>query len=183
MFRSLLLIAVPLLALSACGDSRNAATPAPPPTSTTAAVPRPPSPSDSLCPRDGQWRACHLEDRINKAGMGITVVDSVRVPFFDEPGVRYRIGRTARLVAFFLADSAAGVAGGRGLDPFRLTPRGDSLGAWPASPVEVVRSANLVAVLFEVSAAQAERVRLAITAGAPQPFVESAQQLPPAEAR
>jgi hypothetical protein len=44
----------------------------------------------------------------------------------------------------------------------------------------------MIAVLFEVTPAQAERVRLALTAGAPQKFSESAptpQVLPPATAR
>ena len=49
---------------------------APPPRTAadTAPVLRPPTPSDSACPRDGTWKACHLEDRINKAGMGISVL-------------------------------------------------------------------------------------------------------------
>ncbi len=134
---------------------------APPP------IMRPATPDNSACPRDGTWKPCALEDRISKAGMVAKVLDSVRVPFLKAPGVRYRIGKEARMVVFFLPDSAAGVKAIDGLDPLRLTPRGDSLGAWPAPPREVIRSANLIAVLFDVNATQAERVRLAITAGAP----------------
>lgn len=158
--------------------------PAPPRTNAAAApVLRPPTPSDSLCPRDGRWRPCHLEDRINKAGMGITVMDTITVPYFPEPGTRYRIGKTAKLVAFYFADSAAGATATAGLHAQRLTPGGDTLGAWPSAPYETIRSANLLAVLFEVNATQAERVRLALTAGAPQPYTEQAQTLPPAQAR
>jgi len=156
-----------LLVAAACGGSDR-----PPSTSAGGSalppVPRPVTPSDSACPRDGLWRVCHLEDRINKAGMGIKVLDTLRVATVDQPAIHYRIGKTATLAALFFPDSAAGHAATVALDPRTLTPPGDTLGGWPARPVEVVRSANLIAVLFGVSETQAERVRLAITAGAPQ---------------
>ena len=101
--------------------------------------------------------------------MGITVLDTLRLPSISQPAVYYRIGKSARLAALYFADSAAGVAATAALDGRTLTPPGDTLGGWPARPLEVVRSANLIAVLFGVSDTQAERVRLAITAGAPQP--------------
>lgn len=153
--------------LTACSAGTPDAAPSTPAVTTRPPVPRPATPSDAACPRDGTWKACALEDRISKAGMVARVVDTVRVPFFRGPGVRYRIGREARMVVFYFADSAAGAKAASGLDPLRLTPRGDSVGAWPAPPREVIRSANLIAVLFDVNATQAERVRLAITAGAP----------------
>lgn len=149
----------------------------------TAPVMRPPTPSDSACPRDGQWKTCHLEDRINKAGMVMSVIDTVRVPYFKDAGTRYKIGKTAKMVVFYFADSAAGAKATGALDKLRLTPQGDTLGAWPTAPYEAIRSANLIAVLFEVNATQAERVRLAITAGAPQPFSAKPQELPPQQAR
>jgi hypothetical protein len=155
--------------------------PAPPRTNAAAApVLRPPTPSDSLCPRDGQWRGCHLEDRINKAGMGIKVLDTITVPYFPQPGTRYKIGKTAKLVAFFFADSLAGAKATESLGKLRLTPPGDTIGKWPTAPYEAIRSANMIAVLFEVNATQAERVRLALTAGAPQPYRGQVQTLPPA---
>ena len=155
------------LALGACGDAPKTEQA---PMAYTTPVPRPPTPSDSLCPRDGTWKACHLEDRINKAGMGIRVLDTISVPYFDATGTRYKIGKTAKLVAFYFADSAAGAAATGTLDKLRLTPPGDSIGMWPSAPFEAIRTANLIAVLFEVNATQAERVRLALTAGAPQPY-------------
>jgi len=131
-------------------------------------VPRPPPPSDSACPRDGRWRPCSLEDRINKAGLAFKPAgDSIRLAYLEPPGVRYRLGKSATLVALFYADSAAGAANTAPLDPARLTPPGDSLGGWPSVPTEVVRSANLVAVLLNASETQAERVRLTLQAGAP----------------
>lgn len=173
-----------MLVLSACATKEPEAPPASASASSNTAatlppVARPATPDSSACPRDGTWKACALEDRISKAGMVAKVLDSVRVPFFKTPGVRYRIGKEARMVVYYFADSAAGAKAIDGLDPLRLTPRGDSLGAWPAPPREVIRSANLIAVLFEVNATQAERVRLAITAGAP--LTNPALMLAPAD--
>jgi hypothetical protein len=143
-------------------DSRNATTAALPPVS------RPPTPSDSACPRDGRWRPCSLEDRINKAGLAFKPVgDSLRLPTLAVPALRYRLGKSATLAALFYPDSAAGAANTAPLDPDRLTPPGDSLGGWPTVPTEVIRSANLIVVLLDASETQAERVRLALQAGAP----------------
>jgi len=62
-------------------------------------------------------------------------------------------------------------------------------------PSDVIWSGNLVAVLFDASATQIERLRLTITAGAPQPLSDAAkaakaaadaqtvQKLPPMPAR
>lgn len=183
-----LLVPTLLLMTAACSDKKDADPPRAD-VSGLPPVPRPATPSDSACPRDGTWRPCHLEDRISKAGMNATVLDTLTVPYFPERGTRYRIGRTATMAAFYFADSMAGVRASRGLDRFRLLPDGDSIGAWPEPPLDVVRSANLVLVLFGVNATQSERVRLAITAGAPQyypPATDSgpgsmrAQTLPPA---
>lgn len=173
-------LVVPIALLAACSD---APAPEKAPVAYSAPVPRPATPSDSACPRDGRWRACHLEDRINKAGMGIKVIDTIEVPYFPERGTRYRIGKTAKLVAFYFADSAAGAAATASLSKLRLTPPGDSIGKWPTAPFEAIRTANLIAVLFEVNATQAERVRLALTAGAPQSYTEQPQILPATQAR
>lgn len=100
--------------------------------------------------------------------MNIRRADTLIVSYFRQPGVTYRIGKAASMAVFYFADSGAAAAATKTLDPGRLTPPGDSLGEWPEKPVEVIRSANLIAVLFGVSETQAERLRLAITAGAPQ---------------
>ncbi len=184
----------PLLVGSTAFVACDSKAPANAPASVASAPPpiaRPTTPSDAACPRDGTWKACALEDRISKAGMVAKVMDTISVPFFTPKGVRYRIGREARMVVFFFADSAVAAKSQSGLDPFRLTPRGDSIGAWPAPPREVIRSANLVAVLFDVNATQAERVRLAITAGAPvtnpelmlSPNADTVRKLPPMQAK
>jgi hypothetical protein len=68
------------------------------------------------------------------------------------------------------------------LDRFRLTPRGDTIGAWKSVPSDVIWSGNLVAVLFDASATQIERLRLTITAGAPQPLSDAAKAAKAAKA-
>ncbi|MBL0939080.1 MAG: hypothetical protein IBJ03_09300 [Gemmatimonadaceae bacterium] len=170
--------AIPVAVLFGCSDKP--AEEAKAVVATQTPVPRPLTPSDSACPRDGTWRPCHLEDRINKAGMGIKVMDTIGVPYFPERGTRYRIGRTATMAAFYFADSMAGVKATRSLDRFRLLPERDSIGAWPEPPLDVVRSVNLILVLFGVNATQSERVRLAITAGAPQPSAPAPDSSAPA---
>ena len=158
---SALLLAV----LAACGTDK----PAPDATVTTGApqAVRPPAPGDPNCPRTGQWQPCGLEDRIVKAGLSFKATgDSMRVPFFAVPGVRYRVAVTDTMLAFFFEDSAALAKAIAPLDTLRMTPATDSLMPWPAKP-SVIRSGNLLALYFADSERQIERLRLAITAGAP----------------
>jgi len=185
LFRTGALAAAVIVAVACGGGERPAADGA----ANVAQLPpvaRPLTPSDSACPRDGTWKACALEDRINKAGIPIKVLDTIQVPYFPQPGIRYRIGRVATMAAFYFPDSAAGAKATQSLHRTRLTPPNDSIGAWPSVPFEGIRSANLIAVLFDVNGTQAERLRLAITAGAPQPasvmppVPSGPQMLPPA---
>ncbi len=101
--------------------------------------------------------------------------DSMTVAYLSVPGVRYKIGLTASMIAFFYRDSLAAAKDVTALDRFRLTPRGDTIGAWASVPSLVIWSGNLVAVLFDVSATQLERIQLTIAAGAPQPLSEAAK--------
>ncbi len=145
-------------------------------TPVVAVMPRPMTPSDSACPRDGTWKRCALEDRVVKSGLAFKPAgDSLQVAYLSVPGVRYKIGLTASMVAFFYADTLAAAKDVTALDRFRLTPRGDTIGAWKSVPSDVIWSGNLVAVLFDASATQIERIRLTITAGAPQPWSEAAK--------
>jgi hypothetical protein len=153
------------LALLACGRDK----PIPAGMVTTGAplAVRPPSPGDPNCPRTGRWQPCGLVDRIVKAGLSIKATnDSARVPFFKTPGVRYRVAVTDTLLAFFFADSAALAKAIAPLDTLRMAPRSDSITPWPSAP-NVIRSGNLLALYFADSDRQIERLRLAITAGAP----------------
>jgi hypothetical protein len=165
--RPIAVLATLAVTAAACGDDDRAAAPAPPPPA--AAVPWPASPADSLCPRDGRWRDCHLVDRIQKAGLAFKATgDTLRLPFLSVPGVEYAIGAKTRLVAFFYDDSAAVARDLAPLDTVALRPAGDTIGPWPMAPAPI-RSANLLAVLLAETPRQVERIRLAITAGPPQP--------------
>lgn len=155
-------------ALSACGGNTNT------PADTVRLSPpvgvRAPAPGDPSCPRNGRWQPCALVDRVIHAGLSFKATgDSVRVPFLPVPGVRYRVAVTDTMLAFFFPDSTAlGKALGK-LDTVRVAPPQDSLSPWPAPPM-VIRSGNLLALYFGTSERQIERVRLAITAGAPTPY-------------
>ncbi len=161
-------VVVLITALVACGktDARPVATVR----DTTALIPaRLVSSGDPSCPRDGQWKPCALIDRLVHAGLFFEATgDSMRVPYLTPPGVRFRVGKSASMVAFFYADSASAARDLVALDTARLTPAGDSVGVWPSRP-SVIRSANLVVAMFPSDGRQLERVNLAITAGAPQP--------------
>jgi len=124
-------------------------------------------------------------DRVVHAGLAFKPAgDTVSVPYLSPRGIRYKVGRSASLIAFYYPDTLSLVRDWKRLDTLRLTPVGDTIGAWPTPPGEVIRSANLVAVLFSNDALQRERMRLAITAGAPQPPSEPLPQtLPPAVVR
>jgi len=68
---------------------------------------------------------------------------------------------------FVYPDDAALAKDIAGIDTITASPRGRS-SVWETPPT-FVRSANLAAVFLTDSPVQAERLTLAITAGAPQP--------------
>jgi hypothetical protein len=78
----------------------------------------------------------------------------------------YTLGHS-RLEVFVYPDEAALARDFAALDSLTASPRGKP-GTWEAVPT-FVRSANLAAVFLTDSPVQAERLTLAITAGAPQP--------------
>jgi hypothetical protein len=78
----------------------------------------------------------------------------------------YTLGHS-RLEVFVYRDEAALAKDLAGIDTLTASPRGKP-SAWESTPT-FVRSANLAAVFLTDSPVQAERLTLAITAGAPQP--------------
>lgn len=127
------------------------------------------APGDSSCPRNGLWQPCGLVDRIVHAGLSFKPLeDTVRVPFLDVPGVQYRVAATDTMVAFFFPDSVALKKAIAPLDSIRIAPKTDTVSPWRSAP-SVIRSGNLLALYFAHSERQIERLRLAITAGAPAP--------------
>lgn len=158
-----------VVALTACsGETKSAATDTgmavtvmPP------VIMRPPAPSDSTCPRNGLWQPCALVDRMVHAGLSFKPTgDTVRVPFFTPPGVQYRVALTDTMVVFFFDDSTALQRAITPLDSIRMAPVADTASPWPFIPT-VIRSGNMLALYFASNARQIERIKLAITAGAP----------------
>jgi len=92
-------------------------------------------------------------------------VASRRAGFSVLPSV-YTLGRS-RLEVFLYSSQQAAARDVSGLDTVTAAPRG-STGEWQIPPT-FVRSANLIAVFLTQSPVQAERLTLALTAGAPQP--------------
>ena len=92
----------------------------------------------------------------------------MHVAFLPVPGVRYRVAVTDTMLAFFFKDSVSVDKALASLDTTRIAPKTDTTNPWSAMP-SVIRSGNLLALYFADSERQIERLRLAITAGAPAP--------------
>ncbi|MFL5487314.1 MAG: hypothetical protein ACJ8AJ_02415 [Gemmatimonadaceae bacterium] len=159
----------------ACSRSRPAVTDsassytasASPATQPQSAVAATNSPSRGACPRTGKWALCSVEKRLEQSGF--VVRKSGEAPLrrgFSVAPVVYTLGR-ARLELFLYPDEAALSRDIANIDTLSASPRG-APSQWETPPT-FVRSANLVAVFLTDSQQQAERLTLAITAGAPQP--------------
>ncbi len=79
----------------------------------------------------------------------------------------YTLGRS-RLEVFIYPTESALAADVAKIDTVSAAPRG-APNPWPFFSPTFVRSANLAAVFLTDNATQAERLTLALTAGAPQP--------------
>ena len=124
--------------------------------------------SSSPCPGTGRWALCSLEKRLVQSGFVLKRVSEAgprRAGFNVAPAV-YTLGR-ARLEVFVYPDEAALARDMAGIDTLTASPRGTP-NSWKTTPT-LVRSGNLAAVFLTDSPVQAERLTLAITAGAPQP--------------
>lgn len=119
------------------------------------------------CEHTGLWAQCSLERRLKQSGFVVKKLDEkpVRAGFTIKPVV-YSLG-ASRLEVFFYDDEKSANKDLTQLDTVAVAPKG-SQALWP-SPPTFIHSANLVAVLLTQNQRQAERVVLAITAGAPQP--------------
>jgi len=166
---------------AACKDAPEPAAAAP--AVAVADTPRAPAPGDPTCPRDGLWKSCALVDRVSHAGFFFKAAgDTTTVPYLKAKGVRYTVGSATTLLAFYYADTLELARDWAKIDTLRLTVPGDTIGPWPSIP-DVMRSANLIAAFFTGDPLKRERMRLAITAGAPQPPSAAAQALPVQQAR
>src|SRR5687768_15341203 len=109
LFRSLVVGGTLFLALNSCqrdGEGQHSAPAVPvdsgPPAVGVGDV------ADSTCPRTGRWATCHLEDRLEDAGLAPRREDtSVRQPFFSVAGVAYKIGTADLHVYLYESEQAA----------------------------------------------------------------------------
>lgn len=126
------------------------------------------TPSSGACPRTGLWAECSIEKRLSQAGFVVQRVEvgAPRRAGFSVAPTIYNLGKS-RLEVFLYPTESAANADVRKIDTLAAAPRGGA-GNWPMPPT-FVRSANLVAVFLTANPTQAERLTLAITAGAPQP--------------
>ena len=153
------------VAVASCGGSD--ATPDTVVAAVRADTPTPPRPGEADCPLDGKWKHCALLDRMVRSGLAPKVTgDTVRVPFFSVPGVRFSVGRAAILTAFYYPDSLSAIRESANVDTITVRAPGDTVGSWAGTP-NFIRSGNLIAIFESESPRQVERMRLAITAGAP----------------
>jgi hypothetical protein len=137
--------------------------------STTAAAKAGASSAAPVCPRTGQWALCSVERRLVQSGFVIRRVEGApprRAGFSVLPAV-YTLGRS-RLEVFIYPSEATLAADVAKIDTVSVAPRG-AKNPWPFFSPTFVRSANLAAVFLTDNPTQAERLTLAITAGAPQP--------------
>lgn len=133
------------------------------PVSSASSTPR----GHSACPRTGLWALCSVEDRLTHSGFVVRRADGSpkRAGFSVLPQL-YTLGRS-RLEVFLYPNAAAATADFRGIDTLSAAPRG-APNPWGMTPT-FVRSANLLAVFLTDNPTYAERLTLALTAGAPQP--------------
>jgi hypothetical protein len=145
------------------------ATAAPAGASTTAGTKAGASSAAPVCPRTGQWALCSVERRLVQSGFVPRRVEGApprRAGFSVLPAV-YTLGRS-RLEVFIYPSEAALAADVAKIDTLSAAPRG-AKNPWPFFSPTFVRSVNLAAVFLTDNPTQAERLTLAITAGAPQP--------------
>jgi hypothetical protein len=111
---------------------------------------------------------CNVEQRLKQAGFVAKRVagESPKRPGFSVTPVVYTLGRS-RLEVFIYDDEMALGRDVARMDTVTVSPPGVAT-SWDGTPL-FIRSANLVAVLIGDNPQQAERLMLALTAGAPQP--------------
>ena len=121
----------------------------------------------SACPRTGMWALCSVEKRLEQSGFVVRRSSGHaprRAGFTVAPAV-YTLGRS-RLEVFIYPNEPALAADVAKIDTVTAAPRG-APNPWETTPT-FVRSGNLAAVFLTDNATQAERLTLALTAGAPQ---------------
>jgi hypothetical protein len=158
-----------LFAVASCGKTpepeSETVPPAPPAPAAVSATTKGKVQADP-CPATGSWAICAIEKRLKRSGFVATRIegDSPARPGFSVKPVAYTLGH-GRLELFIYPDEASLAADMATIDTVTVAPAGSST-PWP-SPPGLIRSGNLAAVYMGQTPRQAERLQLAITAGAP----------------
>ncbi len=164
----------------ACGKSPSTSS-SPPPASVASAAAAPASVDSPIavngsaslksvkgtCPATGLWAICSVEKRLRLSGLVARRLDESpqRAGFSVRPAA-YALGRDSRLELFIYRDAKGLTRDMAGIDSATASPRG-AKNSWPSPPI-LIESANLAAVLLTEDSRTAERLTLALTAGAPQ---------------
>jgi len=109
-----------------------------------------------------------VESRLKQAGFVVKPIPGespTRAGFAVKPAV-YAVGRS-RLEVFIYDDAAAVARDIAKMDTITVAPVGTNA-AWETTPL-LIHSGNLAAVFLTDSPQRAERLALALSAGAPQP--------------
>ena len=123
--------------------------------------------TDDPCPRTGLWATCSVEKRLTQAGFVVRRAEGpTRRAGFAVAPAAYTLGRS-RLEVFIYPSQRSADADAAALDTVYAAPRGTTNPR--GVPPTFVRNANLLAVFLTENPTQAERLTLALTAGAPQP--------------
>jgi hypothetical protein len=122
----------------------------------------------SECQPTGAWAPCSVEKRLKQAGFVPRKVNAAgqKRPGFSVAPTTYALGHST-LEVFLYPDAQSLARDWAKLDTMTASPRGQKA-VWQIPPT-LVRSANLAAVFLTDSPTQADRLTLALTAGAPQP--------------
>lgn len=119
------------------------------------------------CIPDGRWAICSIEKRMRQSGFVAKKINSgvARRAGFSVNPVGYTLNKS-RLELYLYKDAVTLQRDLAKLDTVRVVPRGSAPSSEP--PPVLIHSGNLAALLYTDDATQAERLALAITAGAPQ---------------
>jgi hypothetical protein len=153
--------------VAACGrDSEKP--PAPVAPTSVPSVASLPDKTASACPHTGHWAICNVERRLRQAGFVARRMSgqSPQRPGFSVTPVVYSLARS-RLEVFIYADEASLARDIARIDTVTVSPAGVAT-SWDGTPL-LIRSGNLAAVFVGDNPRQADRLTLALTAGAPQP--------------
>ena len=152
-----------LVLAGACGGDEKAA--ADSASTTTVNEARVAATGDTSCIKAGAWQPCSVLDRLEHAGLVVTLrPEPARLPMFSIEGRTYETTRST-IHVFLYPDAAARRADTDRLDSVAVAPRGSTY-TWP-DPVTLVTSNNLAAVVLTPNERQAERIVLALAAGLP----------------